>query len=75
MSGPTPASAPELYPFAAEMEEVCEPFHTIRALPDAAALDCFLFLDPDPATRTYRLRVLLAEMEQTAAFIGRLLGD
>ena len=69
------APVPELYPFAAEMDEVCEPFHTIRALPDAAALDRFLFLDPDPITRAHRLRVLVAEMEQTAAFIGRLVGD
>ncbi|TSA79648.1 hypothetical protein FNU79_17590 [Deinococcus detaillensis] len=75
MTTHTPAPPPELQPFAAELEEVVEPFHTIRAIEDAAALDRFLFLDPNPATRVYRLRVLLSEMEQTAAYIGRMLGD
>jgi hypothetical protein len=58
-----------------ELPDVCEPFRIFQTLPDAAALDHFLFVDPNPANRAGRLRFLLAEMERAAAHLRVLLAD
>jgi hypothetical protein len=58
-----------------EIDEVCEPFTILKAFPDTEALDVFLFIVPDPATRAARLRAVLAEMEACAAHIRELLND